>query len=70
MKITLIGHGAMGQLIETLAFSYRDPNDVSYVAIDGLGHALASEPGIEPEPQSEDAAKVDREVVDWLKRYL
>ena len=32
----------------------------------GMGHALAEEPGLEPAPQTEHAAQVDRLAVEWL----
>lgn len=34
--------------------------------IDGMGHALAEEPGVEPAPQTAHAAQVDRLAVEWL----
>ena len=34
--------------------------------IDGMGHALAEEPGVEPAPQTAHAAEVDALAVAWL----
>ncbi len=34
--------------------------------IDGMGHALADEPGVDPAPQTAHAAEVDRLAVAWL----
>lgn len=34
--------------------------------IDGMGHALAEEPGVEPAPQTPQAAQVDALTVAWL----
>lgn len=38
--------------------------------IDGLGHALAEEPGVEPAPQTAGARQVDALTVDWLRAHL
>ena len=38
--------------------------------IEGMGHALAEEPGVEPAPQTAHAAEVDRLAVDWLAQAL
>ncbi|NMO94061.1 alpha/beta hydrolase [Actinomycetospora sp. TBRC 11914] len=38
--------------------------------IDGMGHALAEEPGVEPAPQTPHAAQVDRLAVEWLAQAL
>lgn len=38
--------------------------------ITGMGHALAEEPGVEPAPQTEHAAQVDRLAVEWLGQSL
>jgi hypothetical protein len=35
-----------------------------------MGHALAEEPGIDPAPQSPQAAEVDRQAAGWLRRHL
>ncbi|MEU7826002.1 alpha/beta hydrolase [Catellatospora sp. NPDC049133] len=44
------------------------PEGSSLVAIPGMGHALAEEPGIEAAPQTAHAAQVDAIVTDWLSR--
>jgi predicted esterase len=38
--------------------------------VEGMGHALAEEPGVEPAPQTAHAAEVDRLAVDWLAQAL
>jgi predicted esterase len=38
--------------------------------IDGMGHALAAEPGLEPAPQTAHAAEVDRLAVAWLAQAV
>ena len=38
--------------------------------IEGMGHALAEEPGVEPAPQTAHAAQVDRLAVAWLAQAL
>jgi pimeloyl-ACP methyl ester carboxylesterase len=40
------------------------------VAVPGMGHAFAEEPGIEPAPQLPAAAEVDRLAVGWFARHL
>jgi hypothetical protein len=38
------------------------------VLVEGMGHALADEPGLEPAPQLPAAAAVDALAVEWLER--
>jgi dienelactone hydrolase len=38
--------------------------------VPGMAHALAEEPGLDPAPQTEHAAAVDRLAVDWLRTHL
>ncbi|MDQ3610319.1 MAG: alpha/beta hydrolase [Actinomycetota bacterium] len=59
-----------GQLRESLASRYADPERAELVVIPGMGHPLAEEPGIEPAPQTGHAAQVDVHAVRWLRRYL
>jgi dienelactone hydrolase len=40
------------------------------LAIPGMGHALAEEPGTDPAPQTPHAATVDRAAVAWFRRHL
>ncbi|WP_243741814.1 alpha/beta hydrolase [Actinomycetospora succinea] len=40
------------------------------VVIDGMGHALAEEPGLEPAPQTPHAAEVDAHAVAWFRQHL
>jgi dienelactone hydrolase len=57
-------------LHSALAARYADPATVALHVVDGMGHALAPEPGLEPAPQTAHAAEVDRKAVDWFRRYL
>jgi hypothetical protein len=38
--------------------------------VPGLEHALAEEPGIDPAPQTPQAAEVDGIVARWFRRWL
>jgi len=38
--------------------------------LDGMEHALAEEPGIEPAPQTEVAKRVDPIAAEWLREHL
>lgn len=58
------------QLRAALAQRYGDDERAQLVAVPGLGHPLADEPGMEPAPQSPHAAVVDRHAVDWFRRHL
>lgn len=49
-----------------LVAAVAGPSDL--VTIEGMGHALSEEPGIEPAPQTVHAAAVDVEAVSWLSR--
>jgi hypothetical protein len=40
------------------------------VVVDGMAHALAEEPGLEPAPQTAAAVTVDRHAVEWFARHL
>ena len=55
---------------KALSDRYDDPARVDLVVVPGMGHALAEEPGVEPAPQTEHAAVVDRHAVDWLRAHL
>ena len=50
-----------------LAAACAGPADV--VVIDGMGHALAEEPGFEPAPQTPHAAQVDAHAAAWGRRH-
>jgi hypothetical protein len=63
-------HESAEQMRAALASRYADPQRTRLVAIPGMAHALAEEPGIEPSPQTPAAALVDREAVQWFERYL
>lgn len=49
---------------------YSDPQRVELASIPGMRHALATEPGIEPAPQTPDAKLVDAAATGWFRRYL
>jgi len=57
-------------LHSALAARYDDPATVALHVVDGMGHALAEQPGVEPAPQTVHAAEVDRLAVDWFGRYI
>ena len=58
------------RLREALAERYDDPARAELVVVPGMAHALATEPGTEPAPQTPHAAEVDRHAVTWLGHYL
>jgi hypothetical protein len=57
-------------LQSALAARYADPGTIALHVVDGMGHALAPEPGLESAPQTPHAAEVDEKAVDWFRRYL
>jgi alpha-beta hydrolase superfamily lysophospholipase len=59
-----------GELREALAAHYTEPARVDLVTIEGMGHELAEEPGVEPAPQLPQAAEADRLAVAWLRAHL
>ena len=63
-------HEPAAELRDALAHRYADPSRVELAIVPGMGHALAEEPGVEPVPQTAQAAEVDRLAVGWLRRYL
>jgi pimeloyl-ACP methyl ester carboxylesterase len=52
------------------ALARRSPVPASLVAIPRMEHALAEEPGLEPAPQTAQAAQVEAVLVDWFSRHL
>ncbi len=58
------------RLLVALRAGYDDPAQVELVVVPGMAHALAEEPGIEPAPQTPNAAVVDRYATDWLRTHL
>jgi len=58
------------RLREALAGRYDDASRLDLVVVPGMAHALAEEPGVEPVPQTAQAASVDRHAVDWLRWHL
>jgi hypothetical protein len=44
--------------------------DAELVEVPGMEHALAEEPGLEPAPQTPQAATVDATLVEWFGRQL
>ena len=40
------------------------------ITVEGMPHALADEPGVEPAPQNAHAAQVDAHAVAWFRQYL
>ncbi len=46
------------------------PDRTALTSIPGMAHALAEEPGLDPAPQTPQAARVDTVVAGWLHRHL
>jgi pimeloyl-ACP methyl ester carboxylesterase len=63
-------HAPARRLYEALATRYADPERVRLHVVPGMAHALAAEPGIEPAPQTPEAAEVDRHASEWLRQHL
>ncbi|HEY3734892.1 MAG TPA: prolyl oligopeptidase family serine peptidase [Streptosporangiaceae bacterium] len=58
------------RLAAELRQRYSDPERVELTTIPGMKHAFATEPGVEPAPQTADAKLVNATVTDWFGRYL
>jgi hypothetical protein len=58
------------RLRAALVRRYDDPTRADVVVVPGMGHALAEEPGVEPAPQLQHAAAVDRHATAWLRTHL
>jgi pimeloyl-ACP methyl ester carboxylesterase len=58
------------RLCAELSGRYSDPERVQRISIPGMEHAFASEPGIEPAPQTAEARVLDAAAADWLNRHL
>jgi pimeloyl-ACP methyl ester carboxylesterase len=52
------------------ALARRSRSRTSLVRIPEMAHALADEPGLDPAPQTPQAARVEAVVVDWFQRHL
>lgn len=52
------------------ALSARAPDNTALLLIRGMAHAMADEPGLDPAPQTRQAASVDSVVTDWFRRHL
>jgi hypothetical protein len=61
---------SLAELRDALAERYADPRRLGFVTVEGMGHALAEEPGIEPAPQTSGARQVDAAVTEWFNRHL
>jgi pimeloyl-ACP methyl ester carboxylesterase len=57
-------------LCTALASRYADPERVRLHVVPGMAHALAAEAGVEPAPQTPDAATVDQLASAWLRQHL
>ena len=49
---------------------YRDGQRVAMMTIPDMSHAFAAEPGIEPEPQTPQARRIDSAATEWFTRHL
>jgi Prolyl oligopeptidase family len=49
---------------------YNDRERLRQLSIPGMKHAFATEPGIEPAPQTAEAQLVDAATTEWFRRYL
>jgi len=58
------------RLSAAIADRAGDSTRSDVVVVDGMAHALAEEPGLEPAPQTAAAATVDRHAVEWFARHL
>jgi acetyl esterase/lipase len=58
------------ELVDALAQRYGATREARLEVVDGMAHALAEEPGIEPAPQTAHAARVDELVTRWLSPKL
>jgi pimeloyl-ACP methyl ester carboxylesterase len=63
-------HDQAERLSAELRNRYARPDHVERVMIPDMGHPLAEQPGIEPAPQIPAAARVDKVVTGWFRRYL
>lgn len=50
--------------------SRHAPDRTALTSIPGMAHALAEEPGLDPAPQTPQAARADTVVAGWLHRHL
>ena len=57
-------------LANALRQRYPDEARAKLVTVEGMGHALAEEPGTDAAPQTTHAAIADRHAVDWFQRHL
>jgi pimeloyl-ACP methyl ester carboxylesterase len=57
-------------VLEPAAELARTADRAQLVTVPDMAHALAEEPGTEPEPQPPHAAVVDRHAVQWFERHL
>jgi hypothetical protein len=58
------------RLRDALLARYNGAGRADVVVVQGMGHALAEEPGVAPAPQTAAAAEVDRHAVEWLKTHV
>ena len=50
--------------------SRHAPDRTALTSIPEMAHALAEEPGLDPAPQTPQAARVDTVVAEWFRRHL
>jgi pimeloyl-ACP methyl ester carboxylesterase len=54
------------ELVAALKARYEDPERVRAIRLPEMAHALAEDPGLEPAPQTADAAAVDEAAAAWF----
>jgi dienelactone hydrolase len=58
------------ELAAALKRHYASESRVELVTVADMGHAFAEEPGVDPAPQTAQAAVVERHAVEWFRRHL
>jgi pimeloyl-ACP methyl ester carboxylesterase len=62
--------GTSAILAPARALADAAPGPADVVVVDGMGHALAEEPGVEAAPQTPHAAEADAHTAAWFRQHL
>jgi dienelactone hydrolase len=62
--------GQSERLQDALVQRYCDGHSVAMTTIPDMSHAFAAEPGIEPEPQTPQARRIESAATEWFARHL